>query len=70
MINNVHINCDRCIATMIMMIITIITPKGMDIMTLKDINMMTLMRILKTINKKLTTATFLNNASMRANPKI
>ena len=27
MIDNVHINCDRCIATMIMMIITTITLK-------------------------------------------
>ena len=58
MIDNVYINYDRCIATMIMMIMTIIASKDMNIITLKNMSMMALMRILKIINEKLTTATF------------
>ena len=65
-----HINCDRCIAMMIMMIITIITLKGISIIILKGINIMILMRILKAIDEKLTITIFLNNVSVRANLKI
>ena len=32
-----HINCDRCIATMMMIIITILTSKEMNIMISKNI---------------------------------
>ena len=39
MIDNVYINYDRCIAMMIMMIMMIITLKSMNIMILRDINM-------------------------------
>ena len=70
MIDNVYINCDRCIATMIMMIITIMAFKNINIITLKDISMVTLMRILKIINKKLTIMIFLNSVFVRANLKI
>ena len=70
MIDSVYINCDRCIATMIMMIIMIMTFKNISIMILRGISIIILMRILKTIDEKLTIAIFLNNVFVRTNLKI
>ena len=58
MVNEMHINYDRYIAIIMMMIITTIAPKGMNMMILKDISVMVLMRIFKAINEKTMITTF------------
>ena len=45
MIDNVYINCDRCIMIMMMMMITIIAFERINMIILKDTNMMILMKI-------------------------
>ena len=56
-----YINCDRCIATMIIITITILTFKNISIIILKDMNIIILMKIFKTINEKIDDSDLLSD---------
>ena len=64
MIDKMHINCDRYIATMMMMIMTILTFKEISIIISKDIKRYKyddLEKKFKTINKQFDDNNFINN---------